>query len=281
MSVYLGISGVAREVDAVDLSVSALAHDVDAGYLGVDGIAREVFGGGNTVGSLGVGSSVYMNVDGVSKEFIVVQQGLPEMEFQDYDISCDGTWLLMKEPFIILSLVTDDGSFIGENLAEGTYTSTIFHRPLLPAFIDSLDPAIINTVKTVKIPYWDDVEDYHSCGYMPTDSGLETQAFLLSATEIGNYSEDGLYPEGTTLDYFINASDSDRIAYYNGTACAWYTRTAGSVSSMYRVIVNTNGYSLEISHGVVTILGITKVGVRPALILPFDTAIDENYNVIA
>ena len=52
----------------------------------------------NTVGELEVGSSVYMNVDGVPTEFIVVQQGKPEIN-NYYDETCDGTWLLMKNVY--------------------------------------------------------------------------------------------------------------------------------------------------------------------------------------
>ena len=44
---------------------------------------------------LEIGSSVFLNVDGSPKEFIVVHQGNPDSSL--YDVSCDGTWLLMKD----------------------------------------------------------------------------------------------------------------------------------------------------------------------------------------
>jgi hypothetical protein len=46
------------------------------------------------IGTLAVGSSLYLNVGGVRKEFLVVHQGLPS---SIYDDSCNGTWLLMKD----------------------------------------------------------------------------------------------------------------------------------------------------------------------------------------
>ena len=45
-------------------------------------------------GELDIGSSVFLNVDGVPVEFLVVHQGLPS---SIYDTSCDGTWFLMKD----------------------------------------------------------------------------------------------------------------------------------------------------------------------------------------
>ena len=47
------------------------------------------------IGTLAVGSSVYLNVGGVRKEFLVVHQGLLSSM---YDASCNGTWLLMTTP---------------------------------------------------------------------------------------------------------------------------------------------------------------------------------------
>jgi hypothetical protein len=47
-----------------------------------------------SVSNIEVGSSVYLNVDGVKTEFLVVHQGNPNSSI--YDASCDGTWLLMK-----------------------------------------------------------------------------------------------------------------------------------------------------------------------------------------
>ena len=46
------------------------------------------------ISTLAVGSSVYLNVGGVRKEFLVVHQGKPSSL---YDSSCNGTWLLMKD----------------------------------------------------------------------------------------------------------------------------------------------------------------------------------------
>ena len=46
------------------------------------------------LGSKAVGSIVKIKVDGVYRDWIVVHQGKPS---SDYDESCNGTWLLMKD----------------------------------------------------------------------------------------------------------------------------------------------------------------------------------------
>ena len=47
-----------------------------------------------TLASMAVGSTVKLKVDGTLWDFIVVHQGRPSSL---YDVSCDGTWLLMKD----------------------------------------------------------------------------------------------------------------------------------------------------------------------------------------
>lgn len=64
------------------------------------------------ISTLAVGSSVYLNVGGVRKEFLVVHQGLPSSM---YDASCNGTWLFSCgiRPALVLSsdaLVDDSGN---------------------------------------------------------------------------------------------------------------------------------------------------------------------------
>lgn len=248
----------AREVDEIDLGVSAIAREVSDGWLGVSGIAREVFGGKPSTSDLVVGDSVFMNVNGVSKEFIVVHQGLPS---SDYDSSCDGTWLMMKE-------IYEDRVWDASN--ENDYDSSDIHPYLNGTFLNLFDSDIKGIIKTVKIPYTNS-----SGSVVSGANGLSTQVFLYSVVEVG-LSTNGLNTEGAVLSYFNGVDNSMRLAYLNGTVADWWLRTPytwGGVANQACRVGTVGQLNNMMSYLV--------AGVRPALILPSDTNIDESYNVIA
>jgi hypothetical protein len=233
---------------------------VDAGYLGVSAIARQVWGGGTPLSDLSVGETVYMNVNGVSKEFIVVNQGLPSSL---YDSSCDGTWLLMKDCY-------ESRSWHSSN--SNDYENSTIHSYLNNTFANLFDSDIKNVIKQVKIPYRKGAGT--SSTVTSGANGLTTKVFLLSNTEAGL---SGATIEGTALDYFDGANNSMRIGYLNGTAVWWWLRSpyiGTNIANYAPLGVNPQGTSYYCA-------ATTPQGVRPALILPSDTLVDVNYNVIA
>lgn len=66
---------------------------------------------------------------------------------------------------------------------------------------------------------------------------VDLQAFLLSATELGN-TDTTYKTEGTAIPYFDSAAK--RIAYLNGTAAIWQTRTPYSNANSVGVAANGN-----------------------------------------
>ena len=96
------------------------------------------------LGNLTVGSTVNLNVDGVLTEFIVVHQGLPSL---DYDDSCNGTWLLMKD--IYMQDRFSKKSLGGRNIYEESRLNDRLNNDFFPL----LEEAIQGVVKQVKIPY--------------------------------------------------------------------------------------------------------------------------------
>lgn len=192
-----------------------------------------IWSSGPTLGSLAVGSSVWLNVDGVSTEFLIVHQGLPDADI--YDSSCDGTWLLMKN---IYALMAWDSS-------NNTYSDSDIHAYLNGTFLGLFDTNIKNSIKEVKIP---------------SDS-LTTSCFLLGHSEIGS-SISMVLTDGAHLSYF---KTNDAIAYYNGTASSWYLRSKYLGTNNLVEIVNVTGSN---ATGSVTA---TNIGIRPAIILPANT----------
>ena len=141
------------------------------------------------LGKLSVGSTVYLNVNGGKIEFLIVNQGLPS---SDYDDSCNGTWLLMKD-------IYEQRAW--NSVALNSYSESTIHNYLNSEFLELIDPDIQDVIKWVKIPYANasdatdstassSMTDSTASGSM-TDSimsgsnGLATKIFLLSLAEDG------------------------------------------------------------------------------------------------
>lgn len=229
-------------------------------YIGVDGVARKVKKGyigvptlSASLGDLEVGATVKLNVNGTATDFLVVQQGNPDATM--YDASCDGTWLLMKD---IYTKMTWDGT-------NNNYADSDVRAYLNGDFLGLFDSDVQNAIKQVKIPY---VNGTGSGGSVASGTnGLPTNVFLLGGYELGwTTSNNASFPvDGVALSYFSGNgnSNSNRIAYYDGSAYSWYLRSPFTG--------NTNGVWGVDDDG--TPVVISALGVRPALILPSELAL--------
>lgn len=217
------------------------------------------------ISTLTVGSSVYLNVGGVRKEFLVVHQGLPSSL---YDASCDGTWLLMKD-------IYEDRQWLSwdDNRYETSDVNTYLNGP----FFNLFDSNIQGIIKQVKIPY------RKGGGSNGTDqsgtNGLSCKAFLLSGGEVGlTFTDNQYFPEdGAKLSYFEagtgTSANNKRIAKLNGSAVIWWLRSPNVQYTDYAWVVISNGYY---SYSVAS----NPQGVRPCIILPSTTLVDDSGNVV-
>lgn len=201
------------------------------------------------LGSKAVGSSVYLKVNGVNTEFLVVHQGKPSSL---YDDSCNGTWLLMKD---IYKTMAWDGS-------NNDYKNSDVHSYLNGTFLGLLETDIQNAIKQVKIPYRNGTGSGGTT--VSGASGLSTKIFLLSGYEVGWTTSDSQYfpVDGAKLDYFTasSAGNSKRIANLNGTATSWWLRSPDTSDTSLVWYVYSNGdYGDWYCDG--------TYGVRPALVL--------------
>jgi hypothetical protein len=214
------------------------------------------------IGTLAVGSSVYLNVGGVRKEFLVVHQGKPS---SIYDDSCNGTWLLMKD-------IYENRKWHSSNVNK--YETSDINTYLNGPFFNLFDSNIKDAIKQVKLPYR---KGGGSGGTDQTgENGLQCKIFLLSAYELGwtqsNYNSK-VPIDGEKLDYFVAGSDGNtkRIANYNGAAKDWWMRSpTDSANLVYSTI--SNGYMGYYNAS-------TQLGIRPALVLPSDALVDDSGNV--
>ena len=214
---------------------------------------------GIAAGDIAVGSTVKLMESGTAVEYLVVNQGIPSNS-NLYDSSCDGTWLLRK---VIHSSRTWDDN------ASNQYASSPINTWLNGTFFNALDSAEQAAVKQVKIPY---CVGNQSSTIKSGTNGLSVKAFLLSGYELGWTTSDlDYFPEdGAKLDYFTVGSggNSKRIAYLNGSATTWWTRSPRTNIKNGVWYVGTSGdTSYNSSY--------TSSGIRPALVLPKTALFDE------
>ena len=187
------------------------------------------------VKSIAVGDSLWLDVAGIQKEFLVVHQGNPD--FSKYDDSCSGTWLLMKDIY---------AKSKWQNYAS-PYASSVVNDYLQKTFDPLLDEKL--PVKEALIPVLD--RD------LTTTINYPARVFLLSAAEVIK-NTGANQNEGAILDYFSDGDPAKRKAYYNGSELKWWTRSKQSGQNVYTA--NSTAEN-----------GTNEFGVRPALILNGET----------
>lgn len=205
------------------------------------------------LGTKAVGSIVKIKVNGASKDFIIVHQGLPSSA---YDASCNGVWVVMKD---IYTTMKWDGS-------NNDYLNSDMTAYLNGTFISLIDADIRNAIKQVKIPY----TNYSNNNVMSGSNGLSCKVFLLSGTEVGFSGVSYMNTEGAKLSYFDSASK--RIAYNGSSAAIWWLRSPYTYDNFNVWSVFTDGsfnnYWYNYSYGV-----------RPAFVLPSELVVSDDGTV--
>lgn len=220
------------------------------------------WGGSKTADSLNVGDSIWCNVNNVRTEFIIVQKGNPDANM--YDSSCDGVWLLMKDCY-------NDQFWNSTNY--NNYPISQINTWLNGTFFNYLGNAN-GVIKKVKIPF-------NIGGDNPTTmskaDGLSCHVFLLSCKEVGSTGSSYMPDDGVKLSYFETTSGSTpsakRVAKYNGNAVNWWTRTPYTYNTTHVWEVTTQG-ALNGEDST------TSYGIRPCFIIPNNTQIDSDNNII-
>lgn len=217
--------------------------------------------GAKKIDSVSVGQSVYCNVNDIKKEFIIVHQGKPSSM---YDDSCDGTWLLMKD-------IYEERAW--NSSAYNSYGASPIHSYLNSTFLNLLD--IKDVIRQAKIPY---VDGTGGSAVASGANGLSAKVFLLSGYEVGWTTSDGNFPvDGAKLSYFESgtgtSANNKRIANLSGSATYWWLRSpyTNQTDYVWRVLANGDYGGSNPSYA---------LGIRPCFIIPSDTYIDEDNNIL-
>lgn len=198
-----------------------------------------------------VGSIVKIKINGEAKDFIVVHQGKPS---SDYDSSCNGTWLLMRDAYASIPFSNDNNN---------AYSKSSINTYLNGAFLGLLDGSIQGKVKQVVLP--------NKC--LNDSSTVTCKVFLLSGTEVG-FSVNNMGTSGAKLDYFTagNTANTKRVAYLNGDVCKWHLRSASTANYNDVWIVTEDG---SVSYKWAS----DSYGIRPAFVLQSDLWISDDGTV--
>lgn len=252
------ISGTAYSVSGGRELIGGTGYAKKKGRVLVNGTGYDIpFSSGIPIGTIPVGSVVKIGVNGKSYDFLVVNQGIPSNSSL-YDSSCDGTWLLMKD-------IYEKRRWNSERVND--YANSEINSYLNGAFFAMLDSKSQKAIKEVKIPYR--AGSGYGTGITSGANGRPVKSFLLSATEVNLGAPYEPPNEGASLSYFNGTkqgtADTKRIAYLNGSATAWWTRSPfcysdlGARRAITVTSIGDNGAEdCNVGSG---------TGIRPALIV--------------
>lgn len=238
--------------------VNGTKYSIQNGRTLIDGTGYNIEFG-QELGQYQVGNIIPLNENGVATDYIIVHQGIPGgsgMFGNEYDASCNGTWLLRKD--IIEKRIWNEN--------QNTYASSSINIWLNEEMLSKYDIKVQNSIKQVKIPY---CLGGSSATVQQGFRGLSCKIFLLSGREVGfPPAVSSMLPnEGEKLDYFLSAmSSSDRrIAYLNGEVTAWWLRSPFTSTANIR---KTDAWFIQ-GTGASNSNDVDRTyGIRPALILP-------------
>lgn len=200
-----------------------------------------------------IGQEVNLPYNGKMVPHIVVHIGNPNPSL--YDASCDGVWLLRKD-------IVENGAWNSSGV-NTLPNSTIMTT--MAGYVANYASDVRAAIKTIKVPYCVG----NGSGTINSGSnGLECKVFPLGGYELGLTTSDnpGIPIDGTRLSYFeeggIGTSGAKkRIAYLNGVASDYFTRSPGTGTS-------ENVLKIEGSYGT-NVFGASdrNDGIRPAFIV--------------
>lgn len=203
-----------------------------------------------------IGESVFLNVGGVLKEFLVVNQGKPSNLY-----SCDNTdvFLMMKDIYTLMYY--HSGSVTYPNSSVYSYLENTFY----PLF-GELEKSV---VKQIKIPY---NASAYSISVVSGNNGALVKAFIPSFAEMGISASD-MPADGTVFSYF-NRTSASKAAAYNGTNVAWWMRTP------YVLEYGNQGYISSTGTSYNAVDAAHNSGVRPTIAISADAKFDPNTNTL-
>lgn len=203
-----------------------------------------------------IGDKIWLNVNNVPTEFIVVHQGNPDNTIYNnstYSSSFDGTWVLMKNIYTTAAWSTDS-----------YYNNSTLQTLLNTTFLNTLDSDIQSAILTTAILY--DPQPYYK--YTHNAQTYIGKIFLPSTEEILGHTihHKTAATLGAQWDYFKNGGNIDADQVY-------WSRSVlqDSNNGNYdQIIILSSSYMGNWAYGSPT----ASRGIRPAFILNPSTSVN-------
>ena len=141
------INGTSYDIKSGRTLIGGTGYDIKKGRTLIGGTGYDI-SFGTPVGELAVGSSVYMNVGGVRKEWLVVHQGNLTPAY--YDDTCNGTWLLLKDIYALIEFAYKTNDEAGGYRYYYEYSKV--DNYLRNTFFPLLEPHIQSLIKQINLP---------------------------------------------------------------------------------------------------------------------------------
>lgn len=251
------IDGTGYETKSGRTRIDGTGYSIKKGRTLIDGTGYDI-GFGTPIEEFEIGTSVYLNIDGVRTELLIVNHGNPDSSVYT---GGDGMWVLAKDIYCLI-----DGGDL-----ETDYNDSTVNTYAQGDFFDLLDSNVQNALMPITWN-WKKSDDGTNWNYVQ----VTAKVFVprdddLSRTEAGETEP--------CLAYFENATATTRQAMYNGSYTAYWTSDYDSfVSSPYTrpVYVTAAGAFANQKSA----WAYTSYGFRPMMVLPYDTLIDSNFNIM-
>lgn len=257
------VGGTGYDLKSGKCLINGTAYAIQKGRTLINGTGYDIaLVSGTPISALPVGSTVKIAVNGTLRDFLVVNQGIPQNSAL-YDDSCNGTWLLMKDCY-------EQRQW--HSWYSNAYANSDIHSYLNGTFLNLVDSKVQNIIKQVKIPYKTNGNGDNLGG----SNGLSCKIFLLSGYETG-WDYISYLNDGARLSYFESGTGTSavkkRIAYLNGTAVVWWLRSPQPDSGDNVYCIYSDGSELSTMEN-------TTRGVRPAFVLPSETMVADDGTIV-
>ena len=242
------IDGAGYEIKSGRVLIAGTGYDIKKGRTLIGGTGYDIKFG-VPVGELAEGTIIKINENGSPVEFYIAKH--------DYESDLNGTGRTLVVRKSSYSIVYDE-------CKKSFFTSTVYTL-LNNTYFKLLDTNIQSAIGKTKFKYTGKINDYSNESQYVANG--ESSVFLLSATELGTTSTEGM-ADGSVLP----TANILKIAYYNGSAAKQLTRTRSNASPGHLMHFKAEGT-----------LGNTiyeDVPYRPVFTLSAGTLIDSDFNIV-
>ena len=194
-----------------------------------------------------IGSIIKIKINGTVTDFILTNLGAPNSSYKN----ANGAWLTQKNIY---------NNQVFNSSSDQAYANSSIKTWLENTYLNYIESELQPYILTPTLPI--------AAGKSISATTTKSKVFLLSITETGAITKNN---DGSKLSYF--SDNSSRIAYYNGSASYWWTRSPYSYYSNTMYYVNSIGDWNYINAR-------DSCGVRPTFIVDSLLQVDDNGYII-